>query len=127
MSKKPLFGYCADYLKLSDASLADLITKHSTRPCSAYRAERIKDGLEPIPAYAWSALKSLYRGHCPKAEKLIQYAHSSGKNCFLVTVADMENAEMSDILVRAILQLPAGIKAGYDPYAPSDAETWGMF
>lgn len=126
MRKPTLFGRCADYLDLNNETLADLITEHSLRPCDALRAERIRQGWEAVPGYAWTALQRLHEGHCPDAEKLIQYVQMRGQSRFLVTHADMDCPEMGPVLIRAILQLPAGIKAAYDPYAPPDAITWGL-
>ena len=127
MKRKPLFGYCADFLNLNNAILGDLITEHSTKRCDEHRAKRIREGTEPVPADAWSALRSNYNEHCPKAQKLISYLALRRQNRFLVTVADLESPVMSDTIIRAILQLPTGINAAYDPYAPPDEETWGQF
>ena len=80
-----------------------------------------------MPGFVWSAIKRRHTGHCPKAEELIEFMHMRGRSCFLVTMADMDCPEMGPILIRAILQLPAGMKASYDPYAPSDVTTWGFF
>lgn len=126
MTKPTLFGRCADYLELNNEALADIIAEHSDRPCDTRRAERIRQGWEPVPAYAWTGLRRVYNGHCSKAEELIQHLQMRGRSRFLVTVADMDCPEMGPILIRAILQLPAGMIAAYDPYAPRDVITWGF-
>lgn len=126
MTTKPLIAYCADYLKISNADFAKLITKHAIKHCDKLRAERIRDGKEAVPAYAWSALRSVYTEQCPHAQKLISYQVLRGKTTFPVTVADMENPTMSAILARALLQLPPDMKAAYDPLAPSNVETWDL-
>lgn len=125
MRTPSLFGRCADYLQLSDEALADLISEHSTRPCGIGRARRIRHGSEHVPGFVWSAIKRRHTGHCPKAEALIQRMHMKGQSRFLVTMADMDCPEVGPVLIRAILQLPAGMIAAYDPYAPRDAITWG--
>ncbi len=126
MRLKPLFAYCAEYVAPNDTILGDAITEHSTRHCDQYRAERIREGREPVPPYAWSALKSLYFERCSKADMIIQFVKRQGNTKLFVTDADMQNPVLQPILIRAILQLPSDMRADYDPYAPSTEETWGM-
>lgn len=127
MKPKSLFGICADYVTPSNEALADAISEHSTRACDEHRAERIRLGREPVPPYAWSAIKALYSEHCPKADKIIQFLKRTGKSRLFVTEADMQNSEMRETLIRTILQLPGDMRPAYDPYAPSTADTWGAF
>jgi hypothetical protein len=126
MKTPTLFGRCADYLQLTDEALADLITAHSTRPCRPRRAERIREGWEPVPAYAWTALKSIYEGHCPQANRVLYYVHVRGQNRIFVTKADMDCPRLGPILIRAALQAPPEVRIAYDPFAPPDEVTWGL-
>lgn len=127
MSTPTLFGRCANYQQLNDETLADLITAHSTRPCSPRRAERIREGLEPVPAYAWTALKSTYLGFCKEAHMVLYCLHVRDQKRIYVTQADMDCPRLGPILIRAALQAPPGVMLTYDPVAPSHEVTWGTF
>lgn len=114
MRRNLLFGECSNLVDENNARLPDAISEFTGKPCSPHKAMLMRTGRIPISAFAWNALKSLHEDHCPEAQRLVNQAVEHKVSTVWITETDLQDPALRIIVLKAILQLPAGIKAKYD-------------
>ena len=78
MSTPTPFGACVEYLRVSHAELADLLSEGTGKPYSLHRAKMVCDGREPVPGFAWTALRELDRSLDTHRDQLLLLHEQSG-------------------------------------------------
>lgn len=109
MSSFTPFGACVEYLRVSHAELADLLSEGTGKPYSLHRAKMVCDGREPVPAFAWSALRDLNRTLDKHSDQLCLLHERTGGERFTVSKDDFRRADQRRILVRTMLKLDGGV------------------
>ncbi|KJS25072.1 MAG: hypothetical protein VR75_12480 [Hyphomonadaceae bacterium BRH_c29] len=109
MSTLTPFGACVEHLRLSYAELADILSEGSGIPYSPHRAKMVCDGREPVPPFAWSALRLLNTQLDYYSDQLLQLHQQGGNDRFIVSMDDLRSMQLSRVLVRTILNLRGGV------------------
>ena len=108
MSTLTPFGACVEYLHISHAALADMLSDGSGRPYSLHRAKMVCDGREPVPAFAWAALREVNRNLDHYSDQLVLLHERSGNWRFTVSKDDIRPTDLRRVFVRAMLKLDGG-------------------
>lgn len=108
MSTFTPFGACVEHLCLSHANVADMLSEVAGKPYSLHRAKMVCEGREPVPGFAWSALRYLDRNLDDFSDQMLRLYKRSDMNRFIISRDDMSKVYMRRVLVRAILKLDGG-------------------
>jgi hypothetical protein len=108
MSTPTPFGACVEYLRVSHAELADLLSEGTGKPYSLHRAKMVCDGREPVPGFAWAALRELDRSLDTHRDQLLLLHEQSGGGRFIVSKDDFRRADLRRVLIRTMLKLDGG-------------------
>jgi hypothetical protein len=108
MSTPTPFGVCVDYLHVSHAALADMLSDGSGKPYSLHRAKMVCDGREPVPGFAWAALRELNRKLEDYSDQLVALHERSGNERFFVCKEDIRPTDLRRVFIRTMLKLDGG-------------------
>ncbi|MEH6488865.1 hypothetical protein [Hyphomonas oceanitis] len=104
------FGACVDYLGIPLLALTELLSERSGVSYSPLKAERVRDGHDPVPAFAWQALRQMELDADRGAESLVKMYREMSNGAFQLSTYDLTNHEQRRVAVRAMLSLGMGTR-----------------
>tara|TARA_R110000850_G_scaffold275299_2_gene414452 strand:- start:29831 stop:30169 length:339 start_codon:yes stop_codon:yes gene_type:complete len=108
---------------MSHAELADILSEGSGNICTPHMASMVASGRQPVPAFAWSALRLLDRKVDYFSDQVLQLHDGSGGGRFTISKHDLASTEQARVLVRAMLKLSGGDRV---QLVDAPGPTWGM-
>jgi hypothetical protein len=108
MSSLTPFGACVDYLRISYAELAEILSDVSGEYYNAQRAKKVCQGKEPVPAFAWSTLREAHRILEYRSDQFLRLHKQSRRDRFILTQDDLWPPQLRRVLVRTMLKIEGG-------------------
>lgn len=122
MSNLTPFGACVEYLRISYAELAEILSDISDEYYNAQRAKMVCHGKLPVPAFAWTALREADRILDMRRDQFLFLHEQNGGGRFVVTQDDLTPPQLRRVLVRTMLKLEGGVPV---EMVRQPGPTWG--